>query len=558
MKFLRLGTVTVAVLALMGLFYFERTASPPAAITVDPAVARIVDAPVPVAPGARAIESQWFCTAGFARDGVTASHEVIVSNPTDAVVDATVQGVRTVASQKPTAKTIAVPAHGAVTVPSTDLVDKGVIAIVVSTQSGQLVAEHRVTTKLGVEQVPCASSPASNLYFPYSNTEKDATARVVVYNPLASEAVVDVVESTTDYVWSHSSVEGVIIAPRSARIMNINVAALRRDRVSLHVEVREGRVVGELVQYFDPDNIAYNEKTGEKDMSTTTAAPTTTSKSSKTTKTTKKATTTTIDPNVAAASSGEPPFERTGLAIVPAITRLEHEIRFVDGYTQKGVLEHLVMYNPNRDNVEVEVSVEQYGAEPGAAEPLSKTIPGTRTETIALESEVSVSPAGFHRIIVRSLSKGGIAAALVHFVVAERDGGKDGEQLRPSSDSGFTIDPGVPFAATRWTVGTFDMSSDDEGWVLVDNPSKKSISLVTLYRSVGGKRAKVAGIDPIEVPPGAQIPIQIEPGPAALYEVESSSPVLVERRWTDDESNDVSGSIAVADGESLAALDSID
>ena len=42
MKFLRLGTVTVAVLALMGLFYFERTASPPPAITVDPPVARIV------------------------------------------------------------------------------------------------------------------------------------------------------------------------------------------------------------------------------------------------------------------------------------------------------------------------------------------------------------------------------------------------------------------------------------------------------------------------------------------------------------------------------------
>lgn len=555
MKFLRLGVVTVAVLALMGLFYFERSASVPSAIVVDPAVARIVDAPVPVAPGARAIESQWFCTAGFARDGVTASHDVIVSNPSSEAVDATIQGVRTQGSQKPTSKTVGVPAHGLVTVGASDLVDKGVIAVLVSTQSGTLVVEHRVTTELGVEQVPCASSPASNLYFPYSNTEKDATARVVVFNPLASEAVVDVIESTTDYVWSHSSVEGVIIQPRTARILNINVAALRRDRVSLHVDVRQGRVVGELVQYFDPDNIAYNEKTGEKDMSTTTAAPTTTSKDSKTTK---KATTTTIDPNVAAAGSGEPPFERTGLAIVPATTRLSHEVRFVDGYTQAGVLEHLVIYNPNRDNVEVEVTVEQYGAEPGVAEPLSKTIPGTRTETIALESEVSVPPTGFHRIIVRSLSKGGIAAALVHFVVGERTGGNPGEQLRPASDSGFTIDTGVPFAATRWTVGAFDLSSDDEGWVLVDNPSKTSISLVTLYRSVGGKRTKVAGIDPIEVPPGTQIPIQIEPGPLALYEVESSSPVLVQRRWTDAESNDVSGSLAVADGESLASLDSID
>lgn len=538
MRFVRLGIITVAVLGLLALAQLDRGTKTKVQIakSSESAAGRFA---IPAAVGDAATDEAWYCPAARVRKGIESAHSIIVTNPTDSTISARLIPHALDTKQKAQPKSIKVEPQSVVTTSAADLGAGGEVAVTVEVLNGFASVEHRLTTEKGTEQGPCTNRTADHWYFPWSNTEKDATARLFVYNPLSVAAIVDVGTSTPESTNSPEALQGVIIAPNSVKELNVNASALRWERVGLVVTARTGLVAAELVQYFDEDNIAYNQKEGE-GLNTATTSTTTKGETSKT------------DTRLIDETTGKPPFTRRGLAMVLGDIQTSHETVFMDGYTQNGVREWLYVMNVGDRTAAVEVYIEPLlpGEEP--AEPLQKTILPGRVELVKLEGESRVPAGGFHRVRLVVPESSEVVGSLVHFVSEERAENASG-QMRPASERGLTIDSGVPLMAKKWTVGVLDQSEGDEGWIFIDNPSDSSIALVTLTKVVAGTATPIAGIEGKELAPSEQLAVAIEPS-AAAFVVSAETPVAVSYRWTDAETEDMSAAPAVPSGTSAEPI----
>ena len=72
---------------------------------------------------------------------------------------------------------------------------------------------------------------------------------------------------------------------------------------------------------------------------------------------------------------------------------------------------------------------------------------------------------------------------------------------------------------------------------------------------VDGTIVPLEGLNPIELPANTETAIEIEPGPKSGFIVESEQPVLVERRWVDSETEDVSTASGVPSSVGATRLD---
>ena len=232
MRYVRLGLISVVVLAVIGLARVNgSTDTKQTKIQLTEQQAGRF--PLATTSGASTVDSVWYCAAGQVRGRLESTHDVIISNPTDEVVKARLTAAPLVkddaAKVKP--KDVEVPAH-----------------------AGEAAVEHRITTAQGVDQQPCASRVSEEWHFAYSNTEKDGTSRLFVFNPLSVTAIVDVTTSTPESVRIPNRMNGVIVAAGQVKELNINESALRWSHVALSVRARSGFVVAELVQSFDESN----------------------------------------------------------------------------------------------------------------------------------------------------------------------------------------------------------------------------------------------------------------------------------------------------------------
>ena len=550
MRYVRLGLISVVVLAVIGLARVNgSTDTKQTKIQLTEQQAGRF--PLATTSGASTVDSVWYCAAGQVRGRLESTHDVIISNPTDEVVKARLTAAPLVkddaAKVKP--KDVEVPAHAVVTVSTGDLGTPNPVAVTAEVLAGEAAVEHRITTAQGVDQQPCASRVSEEWHFAYSNTEKDGTSRLFVFNPLSVTAIVDVTTSTPESVRIPNRMNGVIVAAGQVKELNINESALRWSHVALSVRARSGFVVAELVQSFDESNIEYNQKYGESlggpSGPSGTSGPSGASGASGTTGTAERL----IDE-----TTGEAPFARQGIALVPGVPDLVPRVQFLDGYRHQGVREWVVLYNPNRENAIVNISILPLTAAELAPEPVQKTVPPGRVEIVRIEEDQRIPDIGFHRIEVSTMSKVNVVSSLVHMISDERTEGQDTGQRRPSVPTGLTITPGTPVAASRWIAPSYDISAEDEGWLFVNNPSASSIALVTVTKMVDGVAAPVDGMNPLELAPATQTAIEISPGPTVIYKVEAEQYVTVERRWTDHETGDISASSAVPAGDSVLDL----
>lgn len=101
----------------------------------------------------------------------------------------------------------------------------------------------------------------------------------------------------------------------------------------------------------------------------------------------------------------------------------------------------------------------------------------------------------------------GVASARVLVSVDERkDSTASGDQLRPKPATGISISPGMPLAADRWWSGGITLSGDDEGWLLVDNPSSTDSASIKLLVHGDGKVEAAEGLDDFKIEAGASWP----------------------------------------------------
>ena len=105
--------------------------------------------------------------------------------------------------------------------------------------AGMVVTRGR---QQGVAAEPCASAASSRWFVPDGTTIRGQAASLVVVNPFAQEAVVDVGLFTEDDVIRHGNLSGVVIPPRRAEAFDLNRFALGEETLLAEVRASLGKV----------------------------------------------------------------------------------------------------------------------------------------------------------------------------------------------------------------------------------------------------------------------------------------------------------------------------
>ena len=339
-----------------------------------------ISAQVPVAAPVSARSSAWYCPGGLAGNPA-ADASVVVANAGTRHLSGTVTvfGDKGDSHQAP----IDVNPASRTSVRLADVVTAGYAAAVVELDGGDAVAETVASGSLGDSVTQCASSASSSWYFAEGSTTKDATETLLALNPFPDDAVVDIVFSTEEGLVSPQALTGLLLKGQALTAINVGDFVQRRESVSVSLVARTGRLVVGRLQTFDGTGTS-----GRKGISI----------------------------GLGAAAAGPAWY-------------------FPEGLTSDGLAERFQVYNPSKQEAQVQVSLT---LDAGEAEPLQLTVPRESRVTVVANDETRIPKSVGHSVTVRTTSGPD--------VVVERS--VDGAS--PSSRTGLSIALGARLPATRW------------------------------------------------------------------------------------------------------------
>ncbi len=197
---------------------------------------------------AHAASTVWFCP-GTPPSITPGDGHVIFSNTAGAPaqVDVTVLPDK----GQPTHSSFSVPADTVVVKPRPLIGAPG--ALTVETFGGRVVVEEDIDGTAGVESSPCATQASTQWFFAAGSTPRGIQQWLVLDNPYASDARVNVKLRTSDGVHEPQELQALDVPRRSRIVVPVHTLVIREDRVSIEVDVSLGRVVAEQTLVFTAD-----------------------------------------------------------------------------------------------------------------------------------------------------------------------------------------------------------------------------------------------------------------------------------------------------------------
>ena len=110
---------------------------------------------------------------------------------------------------------------------------------------------HEVAGPQGTDSSPCTSRSSSTWHFAWGTTTRDASERLVLFNPFPNDATVDAVFSTDRGVREPLRWQGLTVPARSVVAVEVGDDVTRRGHVAATLHVRGGRLVVDRLQAFD-------------------------------------------------------------------------------------------------------------------------------------------------------------------------------------------------------------------------------------------------------------------------------------------------------------------
>lgn len=201
-------------------------------------------APAPtasVSPSASVLgasDTVWFCP-GLPPALSPKSARVTVANIGDAPTDVVVTDL----ADKGNATHVgfAVPSNTVVTKKREELGAPG--SLTVESFGGQVVVEEGIERADGLDTTPCATRTSPHWYFAAGTTPRGVQQWLVIDNPYASDAKVDVTLRTSSGVRRPDLLQNLDITRRSRNVIAIHDIAVRQDRVAVEVDTEFGSVV---------------------------------------------------------------------------------------------------------------------------------------------------------------------------------------------------------------------------------------------------------------------------------------------------------------------------
>jgi hypothetical protein len=187
-------------------------------------------------PVAAESSGAWFCPHGGG-DGWRAW--VVAANPGDREADVT---LTTLTRGKPQTEQDAVPPH---TERYFEVPSEGMASATLLEYFGPPVVAGMVTERPdgeGLAAEPCADDAGRRWLVPEGTSVRGQSAHLVVVNPFAEEAVIDVLLVTEGETIRHGNLQGVVVEPYRAAAFELNRFALGEETLTADVRVGLGRV----------------------------------------------------------------------------------------------------------------------------------------------------------------------------------------------------------------------------------------------------------------------------------------------------------------------------
>jgi hypothetical protein len=211
--------------------------------------------------------ASWFCPG--APSGIkTTDEHLTVSNKGDAPADVAVT-LYPDGGGPPRTRTVTVAAKTLQTLGFADFGPAG--PLIVEAFDDDVAVEASIERAGALAVTPCASRAADHWLFAAGETPRGVAQYLVVQDPFAADAKVDVLLRTSEGLRQPEALQGVDVARRSRAIIPIHDYAVRQPLVAVEVRARIGHVVAtNTVVYTDvsgPAGVAVssgaNEAAGE-------------------------------------------------------------------------------------------------------------------------------------------------------------------------------------------------------------------------------------------------------------------------------------------------------
>jgi hypothetical protein len=150
-----------------------------------------------------------------------------------------------------THQSFSVPGSSVVVKPRVQLGAAG--ALTVETFGGRVVVEEDIDGRAGVESSPCATQASTHWFFAAGSTPRGIQQWLVLDNPYASDARVNIKLRTSDGVHEPQQLQALDVPRRSRIVVPIHTLVVREDRVAVEINANLGRVVAEQTLVFTPD-----------------------------------------------------------------------------------------------------------------------------------------------------------------------------------------------------------------------------------------------------------------------------------------------------------------
>ena len=332
------------------------------------------------------------------------------------------------------------------------------VGAVVELTRGGMAVEQMVAGSLGDASTPCATAASDKWYVAEGSTALNNTMFLGLFNPFPDDAIVDMDFATDQGRTAPGAFQGVVVRARSVLSVNVGDHVRRRDHVAVTATARRGRiVVGWLQTRTQP---------------------------------------------------------RNGLVIGLAAPAAERFWDFPDGIVSDAVAERFHIYNPSKQdaNVELALTLDQ-----GAAEPFELKVPAGERFTLDPATESRVPKGVGHAATVRSDVP----------IVAERTL----DYVPPSPRTGLSHMLGATSSAKQWLLPNGGATESLDEWVVVHNTGRRA-ARVTMTAVTGGRRDVLAGLEAVNIPAGQRRTFRLLDAvnsPDLPLVIDATQPIIVER-----------------------------
>jgi hypothetical protein len=425
-----------------------------------------------VAPGTAVLAQSnvvWFCP-GLPAALPHASARVTFANIGDSTADIVVTDLADNGTS--TDVTIRVAAHAVLTKARDQLGGAG--ALTVETFGGRVLVEEGIEGPQALDTAPCATESSAHWYFAAGTTPRGVQQWLVIDNPYASDAKVDVTLRTSSGVHRPAVLQSLDVARRSREVVAIHDISVRQDRVAVAVDASVGTVVA-------AQTLVYTSAAGTPGVALSLGSP-------------------------AAAAD----WTITGGVAEPGSTAL------------------LAITNVGREAAQVDVQATAESSKPALA-PMNLTVAPDDVAWVQLGQCVAASgkgcvsiPAGVrYTLDVRSEQNVSIVAqTLTRF--------DDAPDI-----VGTVTAPGVNVAARGWAFARSRANGERSTTVSLFNPGADA-AVVGIGLVHDGKVERPSALERVTVPPGRAVTVTVVGGrqPSrfdAAVTIDASEPIFVER-----------------------------